>query len=46
MMRTLAFKLVMAEEDAVKVIDTMREYTKAFNICTKWGLITAVEQGR
>jgi len=35
--RCLAFKLRTSVEDGAKLLDTMREYTKAFNTCAKWG---------
>ncbi len=37
MIRCLTFKLRVSEEDAAKLLDTMREYTKAFNTSAKWG---------
>jgi putative transposase len=37
MIRTLAFRLRVSEEDRTKLLDTMREYTKAFNASAKWG---------
>jgi IS605 OrfB family transposase len=37
MMRCLTFKLRLSEEDRAKLLETMREYTKAFNHSAKWG---------
>jgi putative transposase len=37
MIRTLAFKLQMSNNDRAKLLDTMREYTKAFNASAEWG---------
>jgi len=37
MIRTLALKLHVSDEDRAKLLDTMREYTKAFNASAKWG---------
>jgi putative transposase len=37
MMRCLTFKLRLSEEDGAKLLNTMREYTKAFNTCAEWG---------
>jgi putative transposase len=37
MIRCLTFKLRVSKEDGVKLLDTMREYTKAFNTSAKWG---------
>jgi predicted transposase len=36
-MRTLALRLVMVDEDKQRLLDTMREYTKAFNASAEWG---------
>lgn len=35
--RCLTFKLRASEEDGAKLLDTMREYAKAFNTSAKWG---------
>jgi putative transposase len=35
--RTIVFKLQMSNEDRAKLLDTMREYTKAFNASAEWG---------
>jgi IS605 OrfB family transposase len=35
--RTLAFKLQVSDQDRARLIDTMREYTKAFNASAEWG---------
>ncbi len=37
MIRCLAFKLQISVDDAANLLDTMREYTKAFNTSAKWG---------
>jgi IS605 OrfB family transposase len=37
MLRCLTFKLRVSDEDGAKLLDTMREYTKAFNTSAKWG---------
>lgn len=37
MIRCLTFKLSMVKEDRAKLLDTMREYSKAFNLSAKWG---------
>ncbi len=33
----MTFKLRVSVDDGEKLLDTMREYTKAFNICVEWG---------
>jgi putative transposase len=37
MIRMLALKLAMSEEDGKNVLETMREYTMAFNTSAGWG---------
>lgn len=37
MIRCLTFKLLLGAEDAAKLLDTMREYTKVFNLSAIWG---------
>lgn len=37
MIRCLTFKLRVSDEDGAKLLATMREYTKAFNACARWG---------
>ena len=37
MLRTVTFKLRLADQDCKVLLDTMRAYTEAFSISAKWG---------